>query len=339
MATIKDVAQLAQVNQAIVSRIINHDETLVIRDATRARVLRAIEELNYTPSYLGRSLRANATKTLAIFVPDILNPFYAEVLTGAERAATQHGFRVMIFHTEDSQKKEEELIGMAISYHVDGFLIASSLLGSTSHDRIAEYKKPCVFLQRRAKEADADSFFITADDARGVELALDYLLGLGHTRIAHIAGPGNMFSARQRKQAFCRVLSERGSLIPEYLIDGDFKLDAGYLAMQKLLALAQLPTAVLCCNDLAAIGAINAITAGGLRVPEDISVVGFDDIWIAAQTRPALTTVRISAGDQGALAVDTIISLLKDQSIQPRTVMIPPQLVVRSSAAACRPDP
>ena len=297
----------------------------------------AIDELNYCPNYLGRNLRSNNSKTLAVFIPDILNPFHAEVLAGAEREATEHGFRIMTFNTEDSPVKEVDLVQMAISYHVDGFITTSSLFESSSREYLAQYQKPCVYVQRTAREANA--YFVFADDSLGMQMAVDHLVALGHTRIAHIKGTTNTSSALQRANAFCQSMKKHNLYPPsEYLVEGDYKLDAGYSAMGRLLSLPQPPTAVVCCNDLAAIGAINAVTSCGMHVPEDISIVGFDDIWMAAQMHPSLTTVCISAPKLGSLAAHTIIRLLEGSAPEDRTIITTPHLIIRDSTAICKAE-
>lgn len=334
MAGIKDVAKLAGVSQAIVSRVINQDQTLAIRDSTRDRVLWAIRELDYRPNMLGRNLRSNSTKLLGVFVPDIINPYFAELLTGVEDAALESGFRTMFFNTSDSPEKELELVYAALEYHVDGFLIASVTSASKILNVLSEEGKPYVMIQRRADKFSGS--YIGTDDAKGSYLSVEHLVQLGHERIAYIAGDHNTYSGEKRKNEFFRAMEYFNLTVPDsYVVDSGNRIDDAYNASLGLLEQETIPTAIVCYNDMLAIGAITAVLAKGLRIPEDISIIGCDDIWMSAQMCPPLTTVCASIWDLGYSATNMLVNHLKNPDAQKKEIITDVKLIVRKSTGPC----
>lgn len=335
MAGIKDVAKLAGVNQAIVSRVVNNDKTLAIRDSTRERVLWAIEELDYRPDMLGRNLRARSTQTLGAFIPNIINPYFSELLMGVESAAQERDYNVVFFHTDESPQKETALIRTALEYHVDGFIIASATLKNNLLEVLDEKQKPYVLVHRKFDGSSGS--YIGADDEKGIRLAVEHLAGLGHRRIAYVSDKDNTFSGQQRKNTFIRTMRQLGLPIPdEYIVSGGNRLDDGYSAASMLLERELPPTAIMNYNDILAVGAINAALTRGLRIPEDISIVGFDDIWMAAQMHPPLTTVRVSIKELGYTATNILLSMLKNPGVNKQEVIADVKLVVRKSTGPCK---
>lgn len=336
MASIKDVAKLAGVNQAIVSRVINRDQTLMIKDSTRERVLSAIEELNYRPNMLGRNLRVNSTNTLGVFVPDIINPYFSELLLGVESAALEKGFHSVFFNTDDLPSKEADLMQTALEYHVDGFILASVTLGNSLLDILNQKQKPYVMVHRRFDEASG--VYIGSDDNKGIGLLVEHLLSLGHRKIAYLSDTEQTYSGRQRKSAFLETMARHGIPVPDsYVVCCGNRLDDGYDAAMQLLENEAPPTAIVAYNDMRAIGAINAALSKGVSIPEELSIVGYDDIWMAGQMHPPLTTVRVAIRDLGYKAANELIRLIKSpEEERSKDIITDVSLIVRRSAGPCR---
>lgn len=325
--TIKDVAKAAGVHSSTVSRVINGKTC--ISEETAKRVNSAIEKLDYTPNGLARSLKTKKVQTLAMLIPDIANPFFAGLARGAEETANKHGYSVILCNTDDCREKESNYLRLLAEKCVEGVILATAKIRDKSIVELGRIDCPYILLSRNIKGVRENS--ISIDDIAGSYLATEYLIGLGHQKIAHIAGPYNTTAALDRIKGYKKALQHYG--IPfqkDYIGEGDFRNKGGYRVMRSLLELDNLPTAIVTANDLLAVGAIEAIREKGYDVPLDFSIVGFDDIELASYLTPPLTTIRQPMAEMGHLAVVKLLERI-EKHISPVNILIKPELVERKS--------
>jgi LacI family transcriptional regulator len=332
--TIIDVAQRAGVSTATVSHVMNN--TRYVSDALRTRVSAAIAELNYQPNGVARSLRRKQTRTIGMVIPDNCNPFFAEVTRGIEDASFEQGYNVILCNSDGDAEKELDYLELLFKKRVDGIVLVSAGASQATVDVLAEQGRAVVIVDREISGLSAD--LVMTDNRQGGYQAVSYLLGLGHRRIACIAGPSPLTASAGRLAGYRSALTGAGLTVDEGLIlAGDFQSRSGYMAMQSFLTLADRPTAVFACNDMMAMGVICAIHQAGLKVPEDISVMGFDDISLASFTCPPLTTVAQAKHEMGVLAFGMLRERMRDGMSSPRTELLTTELVVRSSCGPSRP--
>lgn len=329
--TIKDVAEKAGVNPSTVSRVINEDPKLSIREETRKRIMDVIRELDYRPNGIARSLRLKHTRTLGMLIPDITNPFFPEVIKGAESAAVERGFSLILCNTNEEEEKEKAYLELLVEKKVDGFLVATA----SSYDRTVEFLRekgyPFVLVNRRSR--DVTGRFVVCDDVEGARMVVEHLIELGHRRIAHIAGLLFTETGLSRLEGYRAALNNREiDFDPVYMIEGGFREQDGYRAAQRLLDLPLRPTAIFAANDLVALGALTAAAESGLRVPEDISIVGYNDIPLAEKVTPPLTTIRVPLYDMGYLAGEILTKIILGEEVPEDQVILKPELVVRRSS-------
>ncbi len=291
--TIADVAQRAGVSKATVSRVLGGTYAYM-REETRARVQEAIDEMDYRPSSVARSLTWKRTKTAGVLVSDVGNPFYAEVLHGVEDVAFGGDYDVFLCNTNYDAGRGLAFVRSLIDKQVDGVLLMASIACELWLAELRRSRVPAVVLDWEERAPAAGVGSIGVDFATGIDAAVDHLLALGHGRFAHVSGPLALRTARARRDAFLDALARRGispASVP--VIEGDLQIDGGRRAAAELLRLPERATAVFAANDLTAMGVIAGARAGGLAVPRDLSVVGLDDIWLAGQVDPPLTTVAL----------------------------------------------
>lgn len=325
--TIREVAERAGVGIATVSRTL-HNSTQVSPE-TAARVRRAMQELGYRPNTNAQSLVSGRSRMLGLVVSDITNPFFPELIQGFQDVAQQNGYDVFISSTGYNSSRMAHYVGRMIERTVDGVAIMTSELDPSVAAQFANRNVPLVFLDVGKPGAGISN--IRVDYAGGITEAVEHLRGLGHRQIAFISGPGELKSARERRAAFLKALLDAGQ--QEVVEEGNHKVDGGLRAITKLLERGRVPSAVLCSNDLTAIGALHGIRAAGLHVPDDISVVGFDDIAMAEFTEPPLTTVRLSRSEIAQLACDALLESINAGG-QGTEFRLRTQLVIRRSTAA-----
>jgi LacI family transcriptional regulator len=328
------VAERAGVTPAVVSRVLNADPTLQVRAETRERVLAAARELDYTPSHAARALRHQRTGALGLAVHDVANPLYGEIILGAQRAAAKTGHVLLLADIDGLARGDETFRRTVHGGAIDGLLLQRA--GTASDRKVittASTRIPTVLLNDRS----ATHASVALDDAAGTRTATQHLLDLGHTRIGHLRVGGTQRSG-QRVRGWREALARAGAEPdPRWLVDGGHTVESGLAGMRRLLAGADLPTAVVVGNVLAAIGALTAAREAGLRVPEDLSVVSFHDVLYAAHLMPPLTAVALPLRELGAAAVALLLERL--EGAPPRQVVVrdpAPTLVRRGSTAPPR---
>ncbi|MCJ7738716.1 MAG: LacI family transcriptional regulator [Anaerolineae bacterium] len=328
--TMRDVAERAGVSISTVSHVVN--ETRPVSDELRGRVLAAIEVLGYQPNTLARGLRRGQTHTIGMIVPDSANPFFAEVGRGVEDASFEYGYSVILCNSDGDLDKELMYTRVLAEKRVDGIILVAAGV-STEHIRAMQAQRmPLVVVDRDIPDVAVDS--VLTDNARGGELATRHLLGLGHRRIGCIAGPSDVTPSADRVTGYRRVLKEFGLPVDECLIvKGDFQCESGYQATYSLLTMDNPPTAIFACNDMMAIGAICEAFELGWQVPDEVSVVGFDDVRLASLTNPPLTTVAQPKYEMGTVVTKLLIERMRDLDRPARRRVLDVSILVRQSTA------
>ncbi len=335
MATIKDVAQHARVSVTTVSHVLNG--TRHVSAEGRARVEEAIRSLGYVPSAIARSLKRNNTRTLGMLIPNSSNPYFAEIVHAVEDRAFGAGYNVILCNTNDEAHRQGSYLQVLAERRIDGLIVVSTGHDATLPTQLAGLTVPTVLVDREIEIEERAGDLVETAHHQGGLLATRHLLSLGHRRIACIGGARGIRPSEQRIAGWRDALAEAGAGVlagsEALLWHGHFTSQGGYEAMQALLRSPEPPTAVFVCNDLMAMGALCAAHERGLRVPEALSLVGFDDIELAAFTSPPLTTVAQPKLRIGALAVDMLMERIEGRRQAARQVMLQPELRVRASTA------
>jgi LacI family transcriptional regulator len=334
--TIRDVARRAGVSPMTVSRVIN-DSGTVSRE-TRRRVEEAIAALGYVPSRLARGLSAQRTGTLAVIVPDVANPFFTLIVRGAEDVARRAGFRVILCDTRADLVVEREVVEEMIAHRVEGIVIAP--VSDRSREplrRLAAFGIPFVLVDRTVPGIDVDT--VLGESAAGARRLVEHLLGFGHRRIAMIVESEQVSTARDRRRGYGTALTEAGiPLDAALVVDATADTSGGFTGMQRLLELDDPPTAVFTVNNLVALGAIEAVRAAGLEVPDDVALVCFDDIEYASRLYPFLTVMEQPAETFGTLSTQLLLERIGGRAPErKRVVVLPADFVVRRSCGAQSP--
>ncbi|MBZ5589395.1 MAG: LacI family transcriptional regulator [Acidobacteriia bacterium] len=333
--TIKHVAQEAGVSVATVSRVLN--EKGPVRETTRNRIREVAERLRYAPHGAARSLITNKTSTIGVLLPDIYGEFFSELIRGIDRASRQREYHLLV-SSSHGDRRELEAVLRATRGRVDGLIVMSPDLDTQTLQANLPETLPVVLLNCRSDGAWFDS--ITIDNHGGAHAMVRHLVELGHRRIALVKGPAGNFDASERQRGYRDALRELpGGWSEELEFDGDFSEEGGYLAGTRILQLADRPTAVFSANDGMAIGVLLAVRDAGLRVPEDISVAGFDDIPISRFTVPPLSSVRVPIADLGAQAITRLLHTIDMENRHDRLrVTLGTTPVLRQSCAPPRLD-
>ena len=329
MVTIKDVAKRANVSFTTVSHVINNSRP-VSEDAA-ARVNAAIAELGYLPSDVARALQSKRTRTIGMIVTTTSNPFFGEVIRGVEQASFAHGYTLVICNTDDVAQHLVAYMRMLFAKRVDAVVVMTTNARPEFFRRLGQIKRvPVVAID--APAGSVPSVF-SDDSFLGGQLVADYLLDKGFSRIAIVSGPESHPRMRDRLVGFGEALARRGlTQGADMVVETDLTMDGGLVAARRLLARqGQRPDAVFALSDVLAIGLLHGLHDAGLKIPDDISVVGYDDIEMAAHTFPPLTTVRQPAAEIGAAAAEALIELLDRATPLPKSVMLVPGLVERNS--------
>lgn len=325
---IKEVARLAKVSTATVSRTINGSDKVTAETAERVR--QAIETLKFYPNTNARALGSGRSSLYGLIISDITNPFFPELVKSFEDVAVQFGQEVLIANTNYDPHRMELCVSRMLQRKVDGVAIMTSEMEDHLVDEMNSRRIPLVFLDTGTPQKGISN--ISIDYASGIDAAVAHLSSLGHTAIGFISGPMDLASARVRRRAFVNSLKRKGlNLNRELIEEGNHRMDGGHEAMARLLQKRERPTAVLTSNDMTAIGALGAIFERGLKVPQDISLIGFDDIELSAFTQPGLTTVRLSRKEIAKVAFRALYSAKDNALARGSEFIIQPTLVERKS--------
>lgn len=328
--TIKDIAKMADVSIATVSRVINNKNGGV-SDETRERILQIMKELRYSPNRIARGLVTKKTNILGLILPDITNPFFPYLVRGVEDTASQYGYNIILCNSDNNPSKEGTYISILKENNVDG-IICTSVLGIKDEDfaNSGQKKIPFVFLDRSFNMTNAPVVY--TDGIMGMHDIVSYVIANGHKRIACIFGPKNNSSTEQRMKGYLSALGEAGIDFDAALIrEGDYRISGGYDCTLDLLDSGCAFTALVCANDLMAIGALQAMESKNIKVPDDISITGYDDIYVAGITSPKLTTVAQPIYEMGCYAVEQLIKLINGEPIKDKDIVLKPKLVIRQS--------
>jgi LacI family transcriptional regulator len=331
MTTIREVAKHANVSVATVSHVING--TRYVEAETKERVRDAIKSLGYRPNLLARSLRRRETHTIGLIVPDNANPFFADFARVVEDAGFAEGYSVILCNSDRSETKEETYIDVLLSKRVDGLIFISSTDRLDLLQHVRDVGVPLVVVDRDPGDLSVSQVLVSNE--QGGYLAGQYLAGLGHRRIGCIGGSSRHNPSWGRVTGFERALREAGvELPPHAIVQGDFRFASGEAAMAELLERDLGLTAVFATNDLMAIGAMITLRRAGLRVPDDISLIGFDNILQAAAMIPALTTIEQPINELGKATVRLLLDQILKRADEPGVAWIPTRLIERESCRA-----
>lgn len=329
--TLKDVAREAEVSITTVSRALNGKDA--ISSPTRERILKIAKNLGYTPNAVARGLKTQETRIVGIAITDISDPFFAPIVKGIEKTARKEGYHLILCDTDEDYETEKEALQTLLERRVDGLLVTPA---QTKYEDIVELKKrgiPLVLLGRHFNFQLLETDYIATDDVQGAFSATMHLIRKGHRRILFINGPDYVSSAKERFAGYKRAFLEAGVKIDESLIkEGGTKMEDGYRIMEEELKKAPDFTAVFAYSDFVALGVIKALNKNHLRVPQDMAVVGYDDIEIAAFLEVPLTTVRIPKYELGAEGFKLLKRKMADNTASVQKVILPTELVVRKSA-------
>ena len=334
MPSIKDIARLAGVSHATVSRALHHNPLINIKTAERIREI--ARRSGYVPNAVARSLVSRSTHTVGVVVTTIADPFIGEVVEGIEIAAKARGYSVILANSNADPAQEIKVVDSFNERRVDGILVAASRVGELHAKRLAGTKVPIVLINNqhpKDRHLDAFAYSVGIDNLAASRLMLGHLLELGHRRIAYIGDRSGYQSDAERYSSYRAMLKgARVKLDPALVIRGDGKPEEGEHAANKLLRLPDPPTAIFCYNDMTALGALRAADAHGLRVPADLSITGFDDLFVASYTTPPLTTIRQPKQEMGRRAMSILLQLLAGEEPESR-ILLPGELIVRGSTA------
>lgn len=331
--TVREVASTAKVHPGTVSRVLNPRTRHLISDDTIARVERAVKQLGYEPNRLASALRTQRSLSIGVIISDLTNPLFPPLVRGLEDGLAEFGYTALVVNTDSDVVREERAFDTLAARQVDGFVMATSAAGEKLVRRALGDHTPVVLVNRAL---DSPCFAVTPDDGKGAALVAEHLVALGHRNIAHLAGPQNLLPGKARLRAFAAALKLHGLDLPRKRIGfaSSFAQGSGRAPIGKMLKQDPAITAVFAANDLLALDVIDELAGNGRRVPEDFSVVGFNDMPYADRFAPPLTTVHFSYYDVGARAAGLLLEQLDpDEPREPRVVVVDTSLVVRGSAA------
>jgi len=334
--TIYDIARLANVSVATVSRVINH--TAPVKDSTREKIEKIIQEHQFEPNAMARSLLKKETGIIGIIVPDLTNPFYTEVLSGAEQEALTTGHTFLLTNSIGDYSKESKYLSIMREKRVDGMIFLGGRINLKSPDPLLDQELiqhasmiPTVLVNGTVKGNVLTR--VATDEHAGACMAVQHLIDIGHKKIGFIGGIESISATIVKLKAYKKTLQDAGLPVREdWILTHSFSIESGSEAMQRLLQLEEKPTAIVCVNDFVAIGAIKTAVDHSIRIPEQMSIVGFDDIPLAHHFIPEITTVSQEANELGRTAIRVLQKLMNKEKAKKYTV-IEPKLMIRKSTA------
>jgi LacI family transcriptional regulator len=331
-STIRDVAKLAGVSVATVSRVIN--KLGGVRPETEKRIECAMEELHYIPNVLARSVASKKTKLIGMIVPDVENPFFAAVYSGADKAVREYGYTTFLGGSNDTEEREDELLQTILEHQASGILLTPARVKTGWLDRIGS-RVPICLIDRDTPGADCDRVLV--DNRRGTYEATKLFIQKGHKKLSIITGPMDSTPGRERFEGFKQCLGDFGiEWNPDYIQIGDFREGSGYQLGKRLLEMPDPPTAILSSNNLMTIGLLETIHNSNFQIGTDVGVIGFDDLPIATLMKPNLTVVSRPMREMGECAADMLMQRIQNPEMAKRTVIMTPHLIVRGSESIHR---
>ena len=327
---LKRIAQIANVNHSTVSRALRGSP--VVKPSTRDRIVEIARAHNYVPNEVARSLKTKKTKIVGLIVSDIKNPFFTEIIDATEAYLAKNSYNIILCNTNYSVAKEEKFLDILFSRAVDGIILSPTSLKHLHTEFFDRSRIPGVLLDVKSRNLATNSVYV--DQELGAFTAIKYLIEKGHKRIAFLAGPETMSSSQQAVKGYLKA-HQRLNIIPDedliFHIAQDY--DAAHAATQKLLTKGRKITAIFSLSDFMCIGVYRALQEANLRIPDDIAVLGYDDLSLTRFLRPSLTTVRQPNSEIGARAAEIVLSNINDRSFwKPRTIVLKPELIIRESA-------
>jgi DNA-binding LacI/PurR family transcriptional regulator len=328
--TLKDVADHAQVSKATVSRVLNNNPR--VAEELRARVLESIRLLGYQPNRAARRLRASVSDVLGLMISDIENPFFISVVRGVEDAAYANQMSVVLCNTDENPAKQQMYLRVMQAERVAGLIISPTNVNE-DFTELQQLGIPVILLDRRTDKFETDA--VTIDNVGGAYLAVRHLIDLGYERIGTIGGSPHLTTGRERYEGYRKALNAAGLKIDEKLVKiGDFKTDSGYQLAIELIGLPRPPQAIFVANNLMTLGTLRALRENNVCVPDDMALVGFDDMPWSSELCPPLTAVSQPTYELGQETVHLLLRRLANPDAPVRTVTLQPRLIVRESCGA-----
>ncbi|MEH7441994.1 LacI family DNA-binding transcriptional regulator [Bacillus sp. JJ1122] len=327
MATIRDVAKLAGVSVATVSRVLNQNG--YVNKETEKTVMQSMKELSFEPSQVARRLAGKTMKTISLILPDISNPFFPELARGVEDIAQQHQFNVFLGNSDNLEKKEKSYIDVMQKKSIDGLIIVSNTVEEETIRKLQNAKIPVVLLDRPLTGNNCS--IVRARNSEGAQLAVKHLFEVGCKKIAHISGPDNINPAYERLIAYTDMVSDYDWFSESLIEEGGFDIKGGREAMKRLLQSNADIDGVFAGNDLMALGALKELLQMGIKVPEQIAICGFDGIQLTEYTEPGITTIAQPIYEMGALATEVLIKKIQGEEHENKIFELPVKLIQRNS--------
>ena len=334
--TIRDVARLADVHPGTVSRALNPQTRALVNTVTAERVLAAADELGYRPNSMARGLKTSRSLTIGVLIPDLTNPLFPPIVRGIDDRLTLDGYTPLLVNTGSDPDRERASIEAMLARQVDGFIAATAQLDVEPLSIAIGRGLPVVLVNRTFEDGSMSA--CTVDDRMGSELAVRHMLELGHERVGYVAGPQNVSTGHRRYIGFRQAMENAGMPVPAQRVSysGAFTEEAGARACAEVLDADPSVTAIITANDRLAIGCYDTLFERGLGCPDDVSIIGFNDMMFIDRLRPPLSSVRVPQREIGYAAADLLLEQLSGHAPPAREVMLAPTLVVRGSTAAPR---
>ena len=329
--SIKDIARAAKVSHPTVSRALRNSPLVNRETAERIRQIAA--RMGYRPNTIARSLVTKKTHTIGVVVTTIADPFISEIVSGIEEIANEHGYSVVLSNSNADPNREVNVVHSFHERRVDGIIVTASRVGALYLPLLSQLKVPIVLVNNQHPDDDEFVHSVMIDNIPASRTAVRHLVDLGHERIGYIGDVSGFQADTERFAGYRQSLAVAGlPFLSEMVMHGDGRPECGMQAMEKLLTVTDPPTAVFCYNDLTALGAMRAIHSRGLKVPDDISIIGFDDLFLASYTHPLLTTIRQPKQQMGRMAMETMLKLFSGESSK-TGIKVNGELIVRESTA------
>lgn len=327
MSTIQDVAKMANVSVATVSRVINNSPS--VAPETRETVLHSIKQLNYQPNLLGRNLRRMETRMIIVLLPNISNPFYARVVKGIEDIGHKNGYNVLLCNTDSDINRERLYIDLLKNRLSDGVIFMAPEL---CKEELSSIKDSFPVVQCCEYREGADVSYVSIDNTAASYKAVMHLINQGHKRIGMISSSTHVLSIKQREEGYKKALQDSGLKFDSSLIvHGDYSYKSGLRLGKHLLSMNERPTAIFAISDIMAVGVIRSARENGLRIPDDLAVIGFDNISLASMCEPLLTTISQPKYDMGCIAMELLLKQIKSGNKEPQYIFLEHELIIRET--------